>query len=170
MANSQISIIPLYSYPPSTETLPGPDSGTAEVSPQEPQAANTTSSHATTSPSDKPPGYPKLADAMNLTPEMAIFRRFGELNALNLLYLQAELMDIEQQLKEAQIADHASSNEHKSLYSKNWWYLSASAQDGDDEQLRLAEVAREKLEKYSEYSFIHCDFSIRKGTESVDSV
>jgi hypothetical protein len=40
-------------------------------------------------------GYPKLARHMGASPEIAIFRRFGALNAQNLLYLQAELVHLE---------------------------------------------------------------------------
>jgi hypothetical protein len=40
-------------------------------------------------------GYPKLSRLMAFYPEVAIFRRFGALNAENLLYLQAELQDLE---------------------------------------------------------------------------
>jgi hypothetical protein len=43
-------------------------------------------------------GYPMLAAYMGLTPETNIFRRFSILNARNLLYLQAELTNLEEAL------------------------------------------------------------------------
>jgi len=43
-------------------------------------------------------GYPKLAGQIELCPETAIFRRFGALNAENLLYFQAELVWLETEL------------------------------------------------------------------------
>ena len=43
-------------------------------------------------------GYAKLASFMASDSEFAIFRRFGALNAQNLLYYQAELMDLETHL------------------------------------------------------------------------
>lgn len=76
-------------------------------------------STSTFSPLNAPPGYPKLAALMNLIPETCIFRRFGTLNSLNLLYLQAELTDIERKLQEAQIVDFTKGEGFKHLYAKN---------------------------------------------------
>jgi hypothetical protein len=45
-------------------------------------------------------GYLKLAYLMALAPEVAIFRKFGLLNVLNLLRQQAELQDLEEKLKD----------------------------------------------------------------------
>lgn len=50
-------------------------------------------------------GYPKLARFIGERPGFAIFRRFSELNARNLLYLQAELLDIEEELYETEMDD-----------------------------------------------------------------
>jgi hypothetical protein len=50
-------------------------------------------------------GYPKLARFIGERPGFAIFRRFSELNARNLLYLQAELLDVEEELYETEIDD-----------------------------------------------------------------
>jgi hypothetical protein len=44
-------------------------------------------------------GYPRLTGYMALKPDALVFRRFNELNARNLLYLQAELCVLERQLK-----------------------------------------------------------------------
>ncbi|KAF4544454.1 uncharacterized protein LTHEOB_6024 [Lasiodiplodia theobromae] len=86
---------------------------------------------------------------MNILPETSIFRRFGTLNSLNLLYLQAELTDIEHKLRQAQVADHKAGTGFKNLYAKNWYFLDASVQDGDDQQLQLVNLACEKLDKYN---------------------
>ncbi|KAB2573515.1 hypothetical protein DBV05_g7841 [Lasiodiplodia theobromae] len=86
---------------------------------------------------------------MNVLPETSIFRRFGTLNSLNLLYLQAELTDIEHKLRQAQVADHNTEEGFKNLYAKNWYFLKESAQDGDERQLQLVDLAREKLDKYN---------------------
>ena len=50
-------------------------------------------------------GYPKLARFIGERPGFAIFRRFSELNARNLLYLQAELLDVEEELYETEFDD-----------------------------------------------------------------
>lgn len=96
-------------------------------------------------------GYPHLADKIGSQPRYAIFRRFGAINAENLLYLQAELTDLEKKLHEQQKADSESGHDNKSKYSLNWYWLnvSASGDDGDTYQLDLVLKIRETLEKYS---------------------
>lgn len=44
-------------------------------------------------------GYEKVAHLMSTHPETAIFKRFGFLDASNTLYLQAELIYLERELK-----------------------------------------------------------------------
>jgi hypothetical protein len=58
-----------------------------------------------------PKGYPQVATFIGNRPEMAIVRRFGSLNARNILYLQAELMYIEKQLLACEKKDAKSRNE-----------------------------------------------------------
>ncbi|OJD31506.1 uncharacterized protein BKCO1_4700067 [Diplodia corticola] len=91
-----------------------------------------------------PPGYPALAARMGLFPEKAIFRRFGFLNKLNILYLQAELMEIEDQLKCLQGTDSLKDGDEK-FYATDWYCLN----QGDNEQLKLMLHARDKLDKYN---------------------
>jgi hypothetical protein len=94
-------------------------------------------------------GYPKLAGQMEIQPETAIFRRFGALNARNLLYLQAEIMTLEKQLCEREVMDNGDEKGMKSQYALDWFWLSQSADDGDIEQLRLILKIRELLKEYS---------------------
>ncbi|KAH7400198.1 hypothetical protein BKA64DRAFT_744839 [Cadophora sp. MPI-SDFR-AT-0126] len=47
------------------------------------------------------PGYPKLADMMAQYSQTAIFRRFRSLNLFNLLRIQAELVELEDRLRES---------------------------------------------------------------------
>ncbi|KAL1628562.1 hypothetical protein SLS56_005794 [Neofusicoccum ribis] len=91
-----------------------------------------------------PPGYPKLAEQMSFFPEKAIFRRFGFLNNLNILYLQAELMDIEDRLRTMQRVDSTKPGPER-YYATDWDFL----QRGDSAQLKLVLQAREKLDQYS---------------------
>lgn len=104
-----------------------------------------------------PAGYPKLAQRMGFVPEMAVFRRFAYLNKLNLLHLQAELVEIESRLKEIQRRDNESP-ELEQLYAKDWYFLENSSAEGNNEQLNLLLNAREKLERYSMHptSRLHC--------------
>jgi hypothetical protein len=45
-------------------------------------------------------GYQKIAHLMTKHGEVAMFHRFEFLNTLNILYLQAELADLEQQMQD----------------------------------------------------------------------
>ena len=51
-----------------------------------------------------------LSYEMGRDPEMAIFQRFGALNTKNLLYLQADITLLEQELREQEAADAAADN------------------------------------------------------------
>jgi len=94
-------------------------------------------------------GYPKLAGHMELEPEAAIFRRFGALNARNLLYLQCELCSLEKRLRQIEREDNRKSG-RKSEYALDWYWLSQSADDGDTKQLELVHEMRKLLKEYSE--------------------
>jgi len=56
-------------------------------------------------------GYEKLAGLMSQHAEVATFQRFDFLNTLNLLFLQAELVHLEHDLKDSMKEDLDSSNE-----------------------------------------------------------
>lgn len=98
-------------------------------------------------------GYPRLASLIEARPECAIFRRFGALNAQNLLYLQAELIGLERSLHEQQKQDSESGHQYKTKYAQNWFWLSTSERDGNTEQLDLVLKARETLRQYSKSTF-----------------
>ena len=97
-------------------------------------------------------GYPKLAAQMELQPETSLFRRFGFLNAQNLLYLQAELTWLEKRLRECQVEDSMDSKGNKSQYALNWYWLSQAEDDGDTTQLDLVLKIRERMKEYSKVS------------------
>lgn len=94
-------------------------------------------------------GYPKLAAQIEILPELAIFRRFGALNAQNLLYMQAELAYLETRLKEQQQADSTDPSGKKSVYALNWYWLKASEGTDADEQQKLILRIRGVLKEYS---------------------
>lgn len=94
-------------------------------------------------------GYPKLAAKIEILPEAAIYRRFGALNAQNILYYQAELTYLEQKLREQQRSDDADQKGHGKSYAINWFWLKYSKADGDGRQLDLILEIRELLAKYS---------------------
>jgi len=79
-------------------------------------------------------GYCYLATLMSRNPETSIFRGFKMLNAQNLLYIQAELTELEIELKALQEKYKASGNPNGQKYHRNWYLLSWSKRDGDDNQ------------------------------------
>lgn len=99
-------------------------------------------------------GYPKLGRLMGDHPHYAIFRRFGALNALNLLYLQAEIHELELELRKQQEEDEESNHPDRSDYARYWLALKesgeADADPGNDgRQWKLVLKIREKLKEYS---------------------
>lgn len=68
----------------------------------------------------KPPGtqeYPMLPKLFGEYPETAVYRRFGSLNALNLLYMQSDLVALEEELHRLQAKDNASDDKYRQLYA-----------------------------------------------------
>ena len=96
-------------------------------------------------------GYNILAHLMGAYPELSIFRRFGALNARNILYFQAELADLENKLHAAEKADLESGHVDRKIYSRDWRTLSESvdAADGNGSQWEIFLRIREKLREYS---------------------
>ena len=86
----------------------------------------------------EPEGYHKLAETlMGPYPELMILRRFGALDALSLLSLQAELSQLEWELKQI-----SKSRDLLSFQALNW--------AGDDpEQRNLIVHIRKKMQEYS---------------------
>ncbi|KAI4626509.1 hypothetical protein J4E83_003660 [Alternaria metachromatica] len=109
-------------------------------------------------------GYPKLARSMGIRPESAIFRSFGALNAKNLLYMQAEITYLEEELREMEVADHDSDEGEKARYAHDWFFLEVSAEERDGvdaSQLSLILKIREKLREYNKalyYQTAICQF------------
>ncbi|KAK0645290.1 hypothetical protein DIS24_g8040 [Lasiodiplodia hormozganensis] len=81
-------------------------------------------------------------------PETAIFRRFGFLNAQNLLYMQAELVSLEDRLRRVQAKDDRAPGS-RGLYAKNWFFL-GHPEAQEDEQWELVKEIRERLKEYNE--------------------
>lgn len=96
-------------------------------------------------------GYNVLAHLMGAYPELSVFRRFGALNARNILYLQAELTHLETKLLNAEKADLESGHINRKIYSRDWRTLSESvdALDEDGTQWKIFLRTREKLREYS---------------------
>lgn len=108
-----------------------------------------------TADESKRQGYQRLADLMELYPAGGIFRQFGSLNALNLLYYQAELSLLETQLETIAKEDRESPDRFRRIYFQSFVHLSQRSQEGNsldpDENIQWAIVlrTREILKQYS---------------------
>jgi hypothetical protein len=95
-------------------------------------------------------GYPKIARLMGENPDLAIFRSFRELNARNLLYYQAELVHLEDQLHHIEWDDSRSTDPMASRTSRDWFWMRASAETGEGGgQLETVLRIRSILKEYS---------------------
>lgn len=93
-------------------------------------------------------GYPALAQFMGKIPESAVFRRFGALTALDLLYRQAELMLFEERLRKDQERDSESTMEMQRNFALDWYMLADEGSDSDRRQWQLVLQMRPKLKEY----------------------
>lgn len=98
-------------------------------------------------------GYAKIAQLMGEHPEVAILRRFSTLSAQNLLYLQAELRDLELELSKYAKLDDASEHPDRKAYSLDWLALKESGEEdveegNDGHQWETMLAIRSKLEEY----------------------
>ena len=104
-------------------------------------------------------GYDKLATFIASDPGLAFFRRFTKLNMKSLLYYQAEIANIEDDLDFIIQNDKDSQDDEKQGYPFSVRELKDSMRRAKEEHptqwLKIQEV-RELLEKYSQ-CFIPCD-------------
>ena len=96
-----------------------------------------------------PRGYPQLATFMEMHPEMTMVRRFQGLNTRNLLYLQAELADIENRLLKCEREDAADIPNRRSKYSTDFFKLKRDGDKQESDQWDLIIEMRAKLKEYS---------------------
>lgn len=100
-----------------------------------------------------PRGYPSLAEQIGNHSRLAAFRSFAGLNARNILYFQAELLELESALGEVEKTDQAlCQTGERDSYATSWFQLSENGRnDPNKEQLRLVRRLRELLYEYSQY-------------------
>lgn len=109
--------------------------------------------------------YNKLSKFMGALPEVAIFRRFGALNAQNLLFLQAELVRLEDELQSIREDDAQSADLEKKQSHQSWrsLVLAHEQDEGANSQWRKVLEIRDKLKEYS--TFPTTTDSYRGGTK-----
>ena len=95
-------------------------------------------------------GYPKMADFVGLEPQLAIFKRFGSLNAENLLFMQAEIACLEEELRLI-VAENGDTDDKDDLNRRaatSWRLLQETGKNSV--QWRKRSEIRERLKEYSE--------------------
>lgn len=93
-------------------------------------------------------GYSRLANLVGQYPGMAILRRFSRLNAQNLLYMQAELAQMEYELEIVAAEDSQSENPDVHSY-QTYVHNMKKAQGSDSLQWQMVLEMRERLKEYS---------------------
>jgi len=91
-------------------------------------------------------GYHRMARMMGLSDNMAIFRRFNDLNMLSLLELQAEI----QMLRETFYTQCQEDQDQKYKYSTSMKTLRESASTNRPEQYKQLLLIRERMAQYSQ--------------------
>lgn len=100
-------------------------------------------------------GYAAVANwiSLNHDNEAFVFRKFDELAARNLLYLQSELLHLEGRIQELDEKDAASDDLDVKDAARTWEVLVERAEAGDEAaKTRMSLIAelRTKLDKYRE--------------------
>lgn len=101
-------------------------------------------------------GYAKVARLMCKYEEFAILKRFKTLNYQNLLYRQAEITYLQEDLEK--LTERDATDPARQFYAKDWWVLAhtATKQEGG-EQWRKVQQIRKKLDEYSKW-FAKCTY------------
>jgi hypothetical protein len=94
-------------------------------------------------------GYHAIASFLDMDTGVPIIRRFGVLNTQNLLYMQAELVQLERELDCIVDEDARSHDAERMKYQHSVRALQKSLQGGDDSQWNKILEIREKLHQYS---------------------
>jgi hypothetical protein len=97
-------------------------------------------------------GYPRLSGYIERIPEVAIFRRFAALNTRHLLYLQAELVQLQNELEAIELEDKQSGDEKRQKYCVDWYWLKDSMHSSDavkKKQWNLMQIIAAKLKEFS---------------------
>lgn len=98
-------------------------------------------------------GYPGLSHLMGHDEALGIFKRFSALNSRNLLYMQAELLDLELQLDAfTESDDKAQTDSGSSRYARSAAELRASLHSENKSHRRQWQLMLEARNKLKEYS------------------
>lgn len=93
-------------------------------------------------------GYAKIAQLMHRNPEYRVIRKFERLQIEDLLLLQAQLTELEIELRDIVADDVVAQTHEAQRYHADWWYLSRSSEFGNEKQLQKRLEIRRKLREY----------------------
>ena len=94
--------------------------------------------------------YSSLAEILGNQAGLAIYRRFATLNAQNLLYLQSELINLEDELRRLVLADSNSDDEQRRVFQSDIAALKSAPADATaGRQWKKILEIRVKLKEYS---------------------
>ena len=112
------------------------------------------------------PGWPRLAHLMAELPEFASFSRFRHLNVKSLLYYQAELTRLQNQLHQQEWRDFRDENRELALYAKRADVLvQAEYFENAHEKVQWELIKKIRL-TLKEYSKLRC---LRNANSHADS-
>ncbi|KAI4117629.1 MAG: hypothetical protein LQ338_007514 [Usnochroma carphineum] len=94
--------------------------------------------------------YPKFACMIANHGEAAIFRRFDTLNIKNLLYMQAELVHLEAELRQIELEEKSSADPNRTAYPFSVYDLRESACSGKVTQWTKYLEIQSKLQAYND--------------------
>ena len=95
-------------------------------------------------------GYAQLAALMAQQQELAIFKTYRTLGIQNLLYLQAEIAHVQEELQN--LVERDQIHPDRAYHSRDWWSLSQGETEEDTEQWKTVQELRTLLNKYCETS------------------
>jgi len=98
-------------------------------------------------PTWDPAGYPKLAHLFGRLPEVAVFRKFGPLNMMTLLSLQAKLVMLEADLWKICYEDQRSTHKPDEILWKSLAEIHSEAAPGNIRAQKLR-IIQETLKEY----------------------
>jgi len=98
-------------------------------------------------------GYAKIAALMGKYPESSFISQFSALNIQDLLYRQAELIGLQQNLRRLEESNDYSNDDEKARFATDWFALSSADghEKGGSEQWELVLEIRQKLKEYSKF-------------------
>jgi hypothetical protein len=108
----------------------------------------------------EPKGYEKLAKFMS-DRDHVVIKKYRELAILDLLYLQAELCEIQYNLANQQKID-ARETDERQYHDREWWCLQSAAERGlGGKQWGLVLTMRGKLKEYCKWMMMTDIFHVK---------